>query len=79
MQLEKKLLSHIKEKTVSLKRGSKKWVEEAESRSLPQAIEKVKCSSLADIVENDHLMIRTFAHFFSFGFPHYLGAWNRLI
>ena len=39
MHLEKKLLSHIKEKTVSLKRGSKKWVEEAGSRSLPQAID----------------------------------------
>ena len=24
-------------------------------------------------------MIRTFAHFFSFRFPHYLGSWNRLI
>ena len=35
----KKLLTHIKEKTVSLKRGSKKWVEEAVSRSLPQAID----------------------------------------
>ena len=54
VHLEKKLLSHIKEKTVSLKRGSKKWVEEAGSRSLPQAIDWVKCSSLADTVENDH-------------------------
>ena len=81
MHLEKKLLSHIKEKTVSLKRGSKKWVEEAGGRSLPQAVEKVKCSSWADTVENDHksVMIRTFAHFFSFRFPHYLGTWNRLI
>ena len=39
LDLEKKLLSHIKEKTVSLKRGSKKWVEDAGSRSLPQAID----------------------------------------
>ena len=43
VHLEKKLLSHIKEKTVGLKRGSKKWVEDTGRRSLLQATDQVKC------------------------------------
>ena len=43
VHLEKKLLSHIKEKTVGLKRGRKKWVKDTGSRSLLQATDQVKC------------------------------------